>query len=253
MARLPRLALDGHSHLLLQRGHSGRTVFSDDIDRSNYLDALREAAAAQGLLIQGWALLPNEGRLLLLPAQASTLGRAMQALGRRFVAAHHRRHGGSGTLWDGRFRCAVVEPGAPRLDAMRWLEGPPDSSPVPIASLCPAAADAAAQAAAAGAPVSSADRSSSAGQRLGRWREPWLDDPPEYWALGNTPFDREAAYARLLAKGLEASKATALQQAAAGGWAIGSDGFKAATAARLARPVAPRLRGRPRRGDPDLS
>ena len=44
MARLPRLVLPGHAHLVVQRAQGARPVFADESDRRRYLDTLREAA-----------------------------------------------------------------------------------------------------------------------------------------------------------------------------------------------------------------
>jgi putative transposase len=72
-----------------------------------------------------------------------------------------------------------------------------------------------------------------------------LKNPPEIWALGNTPFEREAAYRSLLAAGLPATQAQALRQAALGGWAAGSAAFALDLSRATARPARPRPRGRP--------
>lgn len=218
MARLPRLALAGQAHCIVQRGHSGRQVFTDDDDRAMYLDALADAAAAEGVQIHAWALLADEALLLATPGQATALGRMVQALGRRYVSAYNRRHRRSGTLWDGRFRCAVVEPGVMRLAALRWIDGQSTESAL-----------------------------TSAAQRLGGSRVPWLVDPPEVWLLGNTPFEREAAYGALLAQGLPAATSERLRSASLGGWVAGSAAFAAQVAAVSARPALPLARGRPRK------
>ena len=218
MARLPRLVLAGHAHCIVQRGHSGQPVFADDDDRSAYLLALREAAAGENVQLHAWALLPGEALLLATPGEAAALGRMVQALGRRYVGAYNRRHRRSGTLWDGRFRCAVVEPGSMRLAALRWIDGQ---------SLEPGV--------------------TTAAQRLGAARDAWIVDPPEVWALGNTPFEREARYRALLAEGLPAAISQTLRSAALGGWAAGSAAFAARIAQDTERPAAPRQRGRPRR------
>jgi len=218
VARLPRLVVAGQAHLIVQRGHSGTAVFADEVDRAAYLAALREAAAAERVQVHAYALLPTEVLLLVTPAERLALSRLMQALGRRYVAAHNRRHGRSGTLWDGRFRCGVVEPGATRLQALCLIDG--------------AAAD---------------PGITSAAHRLGGPREGLLIDPPEYWQLGNTPFEREAAYRRLLDTGVAAAPAARLRSAALGGWAAGSADFRAGLAAATSRPTQPRPRGRPPR------
>jgi putative transposase len=221
VARLSRLVLAGQSHYLIQRGHNGQCVFADAADRAAYTAALRETAAAEQVQIHAYALLDTEVQLLATPAQAPALGRLMQALGRSYVGAHNRRHGRTGTLWDGRFRCAVVEPGETRLLVLRLIDG--------------AAAD---------------PGLGSAGHRSGGAHDPLLVDPPEYWQLGNTPFEREAAYGALLATGVPLARAQMLRAAALGGWAAGTPAFAARVAEACARPALPRPRGRPRRAAP---
>jgi putative transposase len=213
MSRLPRLVIAHRAHYVIQRGHSGQAVFADDTDRQGFLAALREAAATQRVAVHAYALLDNEVHLLATPADAVSLGRMVQTLGRRYVGAYNRRHGRSGTLWDGRFRCAVVEPGVWQLAALRLIDGLPGLT--------------------------------SAAHRTGEPRDTMLADPPEFWQLGNTPFEREAAYRTLLVQGVDAPQAAALRSAALGGWAVGSASFIAQLAAQTARPVRPRPRGRP--------
>lgn len=87
---------------------------------------------------------------------------------------------------------------------------------------------------------------SSASHHLGALSDPLVSDAAEYWALGNTPFDRAAAYGSLVQDMLPAARAQALAEAATKGWAIGSAAFLAQVQARVERPVAPRPRGRPR-------
>ncbi len=217
MARLPRLVLPGHAHYVIQRGHSGQPVFADAADRTAFLAALREAAAAEQVLVHAYALLDTEVQLLATPATAPGLGRMMQAVGRRYVSAYNRRHARTGTLWDGRFRCAVVEPGATLLAVLQLID---------VATADPAR--------------------TSAGHRTGGLRDHSLSDPPEIWSLGNTPFEREAGYGALLQRGLPAAQSAALRRAALGGWTAGSAAFAAAASVLAARPAVPRPRGRPR-------
>lgn len=220
MARLPRLECPGQAHYLIQRGHSALTgvgVFTDTQDRASFMAALREAAPAAQVLVHAYALLPDELQLLATPSTAGALGRMVQALGRRYVGAYNRRHQHRGTLWDGRFRCAVVEPGATLLMALQLLDG------------------------------QSADPGvTSAGHRTGLARDGVLTDPPEFWALGNTPFEREVAYRRMLDAGIPAEASQALRTAALGGWVAGSSDFAAAIGVGSTRPAQPRPRGRPR-------
>ena len=221
MARLPRLVAPGLAHHLLQQGHNAQPVFIDDEDRRAYLAALHEAARVHAVQLHAYALLDNQVQLLLRPPTAAALSRMMQAQGRRYVAAFNRRHGRSGTLWAGRFRAAAVEDGAALRQSLLLIDG--------LAS------------------GRGPNRWSSAPHRLGLQRDPLVVDPPEYWQLGNTPFEREGAYAALLARGLDDAQTLHIEHAAANGWALGSPQFLAQMAQLLGRAVQPRPRGRPRR------
>ena len=219
MARLPRLTLAGQAHWIILRGHSGKAVFSDEADRQTFVAALREAAASEQVRVHAVSLQDAEVHLLVTPSKAAALSRMMQALGRRYVSAHHRRHGGSGTLWEGRFRSAVVEPGATLLDVLCLIDGRSEGE-VP----------------------------SGRTQRTAGERAPWLSDPAEYWALGNTPFDRQAAWRLRLSEGLSDNRQQNLLKAAMGGWVVGSAEFARTVADSAARPAVPRPRGRPASG-----
>lgn len=220
MARLPRLVVPGLAHYLILRAHPGLAggICADEADRAALLSALREAARAEGAQVHAYALLHDEVQMLLTPNDPASPGRLVQALGRRYVSAYNRRHARSGTLWEGRFRCAVVEPGDTLLSALRLIDG-----------------------------LSAEPGVTSAQHRSGGPREAWLVDPPELWKLGNTPFDREAAYRSLISLGLPQTAARDLRRKVLGGWPVGSDAFVAGLAAGSTRPAAPRPRGRPRR------
>jgi putative transposase len=88
---------------------------------------------------------------------------------------------------------------------------------------------------------------SSAAHHLGVQHDPLVTDHPAFWQLGNTPFEREAAYGLLLSEPLDASVGERLEHAMSRGWAIGSERFLAELAGRLSRPVRPRPPGRPPR------
>ena len=229
MARLPRLALAGQAHLVSLYGHNAQAVFITDEDRQLFLAALREAAHARRVAVHAYVLLANQVHLLLTPTAGPDLGALMQGLGRRYGAAFNRRHLRQGTLWAGRFRATVVQPGAAQLEAMLFLDRDHDT-PGP----------------AGGVAVPEAGPAwSSARHHLGLLRDPLITDNAAWWALGNTPFEREAAYRRLLNEGLSAARVQALAQACRHGWPLGDAAFLAELAHQTARPLQARPRGRP--------
>lgn len=227
MARLPRLVLPGLPHHVILRAHAGQPVFGDEADHRAYLEALGDAARTHRVAVHAYVLVPREAQLLVVPEQAEGLGRMMQSLGRRHGAWFNRRHQRSGSLWDGRYRAAVIEPATCFIDLCLYVEALPTRL-----GLCARPAD---------WPWSSLPH------HLGRTRDPLLSDHAEIWRLGNTPFDREALYARRTDDGLAASRVHEIDAASGRGWALGSPGFLAGLSAQSERPVQPRPRGRPRR------
>ena len=226
MARATRLAVPGLAHLVRLRAHEGAEPLPSDADRARFVADLREVAAQCRTPVLAYALLPTAVWWLTVPPDAASLGQLAQGVGRRYVAWHNRRHGRHGTLWAGRFHACPVEAGTHVLMAMRWLEQ---------------------LALAAGEPDEPGDAGwSSRGHHLGWRRDAWLSEPPEWWALGNTPFEREQAWRAALAQPVPPAEAHRLDAAAQQNRAYGSRAFIAALAQAAGRPLTPRPRGRPR-------
>jgi putative transposase len=197
MARLPRLTIPGYPHLVLLTGNDARAVFADDQDRDAWLARLRAWLAPCRVRLHAYVLLPSQVRLLLTPEDASGLPRLIQAVGRDYVRYFNRRHGRGGTLWEGRYRATVLQPDRYLLDCMALL----DTAPV-TAALVAQAAD---------------YRWSSCAHYAGLRACTLLTPPPAYWALGDTPFAREAAYAARLEAGVPQAQAEAIEHAGRGG------------------------------------
>lgn len=225
MARLPRLSVAGHAHHVVQRGNDGQAIFRDEVDRRQMLQLLETQAREHRVALHAYVLMDNHVHLLLTPATAEGLPKMMQAVGRRYVRWFNDRHGRSGTLWEGRYRATVIEAERHLLPCMAYI----DLNPV-RAGLATQAAD---------YPWSS--HTHYIGQRADRLVTPHA----LYWALGNTPFAREAAYTRLVAEGLSQQQQEALTDSAFKGWALGGPEFMAALQKQTARRLSKGKAGRP--------
>ena len=226
MARLPRLSVSGLPHLVEHSGHNRQPVFTDEADRAALRGFLREALAESGVAVHAYCL--DAPRLLLLatPNEAEGLSRLMQRLARRYTAWFNQRHGRSGTIWSGRFRATVIDPGTEVVAAMRHIE---------------------ADAALAGDATAAVERRiSSAAHHLGLAHDVLVSDHERFWALGNTPFERHAAYRRLLEQPLGDAERRRFDDAVRKGWAVGTEAFLGRLGAQVARRVSPLPPGRPR-------
>ncbi|RZI80154.1 MAG: transposase [Rubrivivax sp.] len=230
MARMPRLGVAHAPHLVVQHVHEGHTLVRDEQDVALLLATLRDAAKAESVAIHAYAVAPDHLHLLLTPASVEGLSRLMQAVGRRYVAAFNRRHGRRGGLWSGRYRCTVIEAAQYLLDGMVFIE----------------------QHALRAGTVQRAeeDARSSVAHHLGLKTDPLVQDHPLFWGLGNTPFDREAAWRKRLEQGLSSEQVKRLAEATHKGWVLGGEAFLQKTQLAVGRPVVPRPRGRPRSATP---
>jgi putative transposase len=227
MARLPRLTAPGLPHHLIQRGNNRQSIFVDEADCISYLRELAELADGHGLAIHAYVLMPNHVHLLATPAERETLPRVMQALGRRYVRRFNDRHGRTGTLWEGRYRSTLIETDRYLLACMRYVE----MNPV--------------RAGLVNEPGHY--RWSSHAHHVGLRVDPLITEHAVYWALGNTPFERQVAYRRLFEGGQEAGEVEAIRYATHRGWALGRDAFVESVSQNAGRRAAPRQAGRPRK------
>jgi putative transposase len=227
MARLPRLTAPGLPHHLIQRGNNRQSIFVDEADCVSYLRELAELADGHGLAIHAYVLMPNHVHLLATPAERETLPRVMQALGRRYVRRFNDRHGRTGTLWEGRYRSTLIEIDRYLLACMRYVE----MNPV--------------RAGLVNEPGHY--RWSSHAHHVGLRVDPLITEHAVYWALGNTPFERQVAYRRLFEGGQEAGEVEAIRYATHRGWALGQDAFVESVSQNAGRRAAPRQAGRPRK------
>ncbi len=227
MARQPRMVLPGQAHHIIQRGNNRQPIVADDRDREQFLALLREAALTHKVAIHAYVLMDNHVHLLATPDEAEGLSRMMQSLGRRYVGWFNHRHGRSGTLWEGRFRAALIEGEHHLLACMRYIE----LNPLRAGML-------------SGHDVASY-RWSSCAHHLGRVRDSLVTEHPLFWSLANTPFEREFAYRELLEQGLSDSQVQALTAAVLKGKPLASAGFLHVLAKDGRHTLVPKLRGRP--------
>ncbi len=225
MARLPRLSIPGYPHHVIQRGNNRQVIFLKDADRLRMLELLEDHAGQHEVAVHAYVLMDNHFHLLLTPKTGVGLSRLMQAVGRRYVRYFNDVHGRSGTLWEGRYRSTLIEPDSYLLACMAYI----DLNPV-RAGLVAQARD---------FPWSS--HAHYAGLRVDRLVSPH----PLYWELGNTPFAREAAYARLVQEGLSLPQQQALTESALRGWALGGPDFLATLQKKTERRLSKASPGRP--------
>lgn len=227
MARLARLYVPDQPQHVILRGLDQQPAFVDDQDYELFIDCLKAAARDHHLAVHAWVLMPGAVQLLATPSDESSLPKAMQAVGRRYVAHFNRRYARRGTLWEGRYRATVIEGERYFLLASRVVELAPVRN-----HLVAAPED---------------YRWSSYRHHIGLTVDSLITDHQLYWALGNTPFERQRVYRELCEQPLDERETTQLMQATLKGWVLGSDTWRDWASRSANRRVSPLPRGRPRK------
>ncbi|HET8869113.1 MAG TPA: transposase [Aquabacterium sp.] len=216
MARQVRGGLAGVPYLMVQRVQQGQLLVRDDQDRQRLLDTLRMASRDHKVAVHAYALGEDAWWLLATPATEDGLSLMVQSVGRQYVGYYNRRHGRHGSLWASRYKSCVVASAQDLLDSVVLIDS---SNP--------------------------AGAWSSAAHHLGRVVDPLVSDHAQFWTLGNTPFEREAAWRCRVEEGLPQLRRVQLTDAASKGWAVGRPEDIQRLQMQTDRRLTPGKRGRP--------
>lgn len=225
MARSARLVVPGQPHHLIQRGNDRRLIFREDADYRMFLDWLGSAACQFNVALHAYVLMPNHLHLLATPTDSTGLARMMQWVGRYYVPYFNHKYERVGTLWQGRYKTSVIDSERYLMVCMRYIELNPLRARLTT--------DAAQY------------RWSSYAHHSGAHADALITDHALYWALGNTPFAREAAYRALFEQALSERQISELAEVTLNGRALGSDQFKRQLERQTERRVFMGRPGRP--------
>lgn len=228
MPRPPRLDLPGITQHVIQRGNDRQPCFLAAIDHVRYLQDLREITLHEGCAIHAHVLMSNHVHLLITPSSPGGVGRAMQALGRRYVRYFNDRYGRTGTLWEGRYKACVVADEPYLLQCHRYIE------------LNPVRANMVAD---------PADYrwSSHRHHALGA-HDPMITPHPVLANFGSTPEVQRRNYRAWVMQPVDANETSAIRRHIQRQRVLGSDGFVRGLEAQLGMRFGPKKIGRPRKG-----
>jgi len=230
MARLPRFVLPDQPHHIIQQGNDNQLIFREDEDYQRFLVWLKESAREFKVAIHAYVLMPNHLHLLASPSTEEGLAQMMQRLGRYYVPWYNAKYVRTGSLFQGRFKTSLIDSKHYFMLCSRYIElNPVRNGQVADALDYPW---------------------SSYPHHAGVKPDPVVTDHALYWALGNTPFQREAAYIELSRPALTAEQMTTISSALLKGWPLGSEAFKTDLQQKAKRQVIPAKRGRPFKAKP---
>jgi putative transposase len=227
MARLQRVVLPGYPLHMMVKGHNSQDIFTTDEEKKSYLEWLKEAAREYELAIHAYALMPNHVHILATPKTTLSASKVMQSIGRRYAQLFNQTHGSSGTVWEGRFKSCLIDPDAYFLLVQKYIE----QNPVR-----------------AGLVQKPEEWTwSSYRHHVGSETIPWIADHPSYWAIANTPFERQMAWKTFVLEQLSLHEIEKVSKHLSYGWPLASDLFLKQLMQKTTRPLQPRAAGRPKK------
>lgn len=227
MARLKRVFIPGVPSHVMVRGNDKQDIFGGDGDRRIFLDWLRDASQRHSVAIHAYVLMTNHVHLLATGERRESIAKTVQSLGRRYVAFFNQKYKRTGTLWEGRYKGALVQTQRYLLDCQRYIE----LNPV--------------RAGMVNQPLDfrwSSHRHHSVGVA-----DPLITTHPQILAMGG-PEEWRAAYRRIFSEPLSRECLDRIRDATEHGWGIGDDEFIDSVSQQSGRRMARAgVGGRPRK------
>jgi putative transposase len=205
MARLPRFFVPGIPLHVVQRGNNRAAMFAAAGDKAFFRGCLAHSARRHGVAVHAYALMDNHVHVLATPQLSRSLPKMMQSVGRVYVKYFNDLYGRTGTLWEGRYKAALVDSERYLLTCMRYIE----LNPVR-----------------AGMVVRPGDYPwSSFTANAGDGYDPLVVPHAVYESLGADPDQRGAAYRALFSGAIPDADLCAIRDATQNGWALGTAAF----------------------------
>jgi putative transposase len=216
MPRAARLVIPDVALHLVQRGVDRGDCFFSDAHYRDYLRLLAGYANEYGCSVHAYCLMTNHVHLLLTPHARGACARLMKQVNQCYVQRLNKSSGRTGTLWEGRFRSALVDSEIYALTCYRYIE----LNPVRAGMV---------------AHPRDYPWSSYRGNAEGT-ADPILSPHATYLSLNDYPGNRASAYRELFLCGLRETDMDEIRKATRGGRRIGE----------APQPRAPRLRSVPK-------
>lgn len=123
MARPPRIIVPGYPHHVILRGHNRDATFLAPADYRFFLAALAESAEKVSVDVLDYCLMTNHCHLILEPQNKPVdLSTLMKVVGGRYTKYWNAKYDRTGTLWESRFRCSLIDTDRYLLACCRYVD-----------------------------------------------------------------------------------------------------------------------------------
>ena len=109
MPRIPRSRQGRGVYHVINRALNRQFIFERDGDKQAFLELLASGLRNHEVTVYHWVIMSNHFHLAVEVRKTEELSAWLANATRRYSRLHHKRSGGCGPLWQGRFRSILVE------------------------------------------------------------------------------------------------------------------------------------------------
>jgi len=120
MVRPLRIEYPGAVFHITSRGNAREKIYSDDLDRENFLFTLASVVSKYNWLCHAYCLMDNHYHLMIETVDA-TLSLGMRQLNGIYTQRYNRRHGKTGHIFQGRFKSILLEKESHLAELCRYV------------------------------------------------------------------------------------------------------------------------------------
>lgn len=223
MARQPRFILPNYPQHIIIRGINRENIFLTEKDYRFYLSILDVSLKKHRCSLHAYVLMKNHVHLLVSPECEYGISKMVQLLGRYYVHYFNDIYRRTGTLWEGRYKAALVDPEFYLLLCYRYIE----LNPVRNKTVeCP----------------SEYRWSSYSYNALGK-RNTLITPHDSYLKLAGGVADRCMLYTNMFNEGITADQLALIRGATNTGWVLGGQDFRDRIEKLFSRRTAPLHKG----------
>lgn len=125
MPRILRGLGDNQLYHIINRGNERARIFHKNEDYISFTGLMAEAANRCPVKLFAYCLMPNHFHLLASPKHAHELSAWMQWLMTSHVRRYRAHYGGTGHVWQGRFKSFLIKEDSHLVTVARYVEGNP--------------------------------------------------------------------------------------------------------------------------------
>ena len=122
MPRKARYILPGAIYHILSRGNNRQNVFRESTDHEKFLEILKEHTDKSGIKVYHYVVMGNHYHIIMKLGLEDNLGQLMKKLNLTYSKHYRKKYGGTGYLWQGRYKSFIIQGGKYLLECGRYIE-----------------------------------------------------------------------------------------------------------------------------------